>query len=91
MISDSDFTDVVQELSSVQLKNLYDELGEVSYKDVEKKEQAAGKDVDQQAKAVLRLWRERNGRNATRNVLLEALHKCKFTLVAEKLMKIWVS
>ena len=76
-LSENHFRDVTQLLGPDDLQQLYHALN-LTYSDVEKEERNADTtDVNIRALHVLRLWRNRLGRNATRKTILDALEKCR--------------
>ena len=87
--TDSDFNDVAKLLKRDELHYLFEAL-HIDYREIEKAQyEADTKDVNLQAKNVLRKWRQQMGKQATRNAILEALKECKFTSVIEELQKTW--
>ena len=78
-MSVSDWLCDVNPLGIDHLKRLYQELG-MSQQDVEKTERkAATNDENLKTKAVLQLWKKRNGKKADRHVLLQAIQKSRPT------------
>ncbi|XP_072016961.1 uncharacterized protein [Amphiura filiformis] len=88
--SDSDLWEVIKRLSPNDLQCLYIELG-IGLKDVETWELDAGPGatVHFKARKVLAMWRQRNGKIATKKALLEALKKCRQLAVKEELEIQW--
>ena len=76
-MSDKELYAKVKDLGSDDLKRLYYELG-ISPRDVKNaEEKEKTEDIDLKAKAVLRLWRKRNGKEATPTALEKAVRTCK--------------
>ena len=71
------------------LQRLYDALG-IESNDVEKAEKKADtKDVDLMGRAVLVFWRKTNGRDATRQAILDAMDACRDAQAKRKLIQRW--
>ena len=88
-ISEKDFTTVVELLTAAELQKLYEALN-ISYRDSEKAEIGAStSDVNLKAKAVLRQWKQNNGRLASRQAILDAVHECGNLEAEEKLTEKW--
>ena len=88
-ISQKDITTVVKLLAPADHQNLFDALG-IPNRDVQKAEAGAStSDVDQKAKAVLRQWKQKKGRAATRQAILGALHECENLEAEENLEEKW--
>ena len=68
--------------------NLFEEL-EISAADQDiGRRKADTKDFKLQASTILRAWRKRKGKDATKNVIIDALRKCRLT---EVIWKWWIS
>ena len=90
-MSDSDITDVVQELQIAELKTLYEQLG-LTVQTVENEEVSAGvSDPKLRATRVLQRWRQMNGQSASRQRILYALESCKFRQTKQTLERKWNS
>ena len=90
-MSDKDIQDIASkaELTYSELHHLYGEL-DIAQSDIENQERIAEtKDFTIQAQFVLRRWRQINGDNATRKVILEALTECRFNRANEILKRKW--
>ena len=88
-VSDKDIADVVKELSQIELKHVYEELG-LSHIEVENAEdEEKSNALDLKAKRVLRHWRQMNGSQASRKKILHALEKCKYRNAMEELQEKW--
>ena len=88
---ESDFKDIVDLFHLAdQLKRFYFELNGLSRPVIKHAEQKANSsDGKSKAMAVLHEWHRRNGPKATREVILQALEKCKFTNAMYKLREKW--
>ncbi len=63
----------------------------MSEQDVEKAEKGANThDVELKARAVLRHWKKMKGRDATRDILLDALGRCRNEEAKLKLQNTWM-
>ena len=84
----SDITNKTK-LEHKDLRKLFTEL-DIDSNDVENAERTADtRDFKLQAQKVLRMWRENNGRRATRRRILDALEECNFIDAKETLEKKW--
>ena len=73
--SDTDFRDITDELGPDELQHLFHNLG-ISQRDIEHAEKSADTtDTRLRARAVLRWWRQTQGRAATLEALLAAKRK----------------
>ena len=62
----------------------------IPHTDVEKAEEKANtNDANQKAKAVLREWRQREGKHATQEAILNALKECQLIDAMETLQTKW--
>ena len=87
----SDFDDIIGLLGPAELKHFYSKLDGLSHQDVEKAVCSANtSDVNLQAKSVLRLWHQRNGRQATRQAVFHALAGLGYRNVMEQLKRKWI-
>ena len=78
MVSDEDLADVVEQLDLTEMEKLYIRLGlpkSVIKKAIHAEENYG--DPDLRGQSVLRRWREIQGKNASRKVLLDALGMCE--------------
>ncbi len=90
VVSDSDFTEVIQLVGVEDRYDLYQALNNISDHDVETAElNAYPRSVDFKARAVLYKWRLQNGDKATRQALLDGLEKCGNVEAKEILEDIW--
>ena len=90
-VKPSHISDLIGELDSDQLSNVYEQL-DIEHKYVKKAhERANTTDPDQKAKEVFRFWKDQNGKKATRTKLLKALEKCKYMNAMENLQEMWAS
>ena len=91
MVSDKDIRDVARnaELTRAELENLYSVL-EITQPDIENQQGIADtRDFMLQAVRVLKHWRQKNGKDATRQKVLDALHECEYKRSKELLEEIW--
>ena len=80
---------MAKQLKRDELHYLFEAL-DIDYREIEKAQyEADTNDVNLQAKNVLRKWKQKIGKKATRNAILEALKECKFTSAIEELQKTW--
>ena len=76
-------------LGPADLQNLFYSL-RLTTPDIEKAEGSSGtSDVDLRARKVLEMWRQRNGKQATRERVLQALGACENKNARDKLEQIW--
>ena len=89
-LSDKDILDIIKaKLSRAELHRLFLELG-ISDTDVENAERIAdSRDIGLQANKVLKMWREKIGKNATRRRIINALTECSFMDAKEILEEKW--
>ena len=90
-MSDKDIFDITNKtkLLHSDLHNLFSELG-IEDTDVENAERIAdSRDFKLQAKKVLKMWRTKNGRNATRKAVIDALMECGLVEAKEILEEKW--
>ena len=88
-VSRKDIATVVKFLAPVDLQNLYEAL-DIPKREVQKAEASASiSDVDLKAKDVLRQWKQKRGKLATRQAILDALEECENLEAKEKLEKEW--
>ena len=90
-VSDKDIFDITRKtkLTHADLHNLFSELG-IDDTDVENAERMAdSRDFQLQAKNVLKMWRTKNGRNATRKAIIDGLTECDFKEAKEILEEKW--
>ena len=90
-MSDNDIRDVASraELTHSELHHLFGELG-ISHADIENQERIADtKDYYIQADRVLQYWRQKNGKDATRQKVLDSLQECKYNRAKEILIERW--
>ena len=90
-VSDKDISDITYKtkLQHADLHHLFSELG-IDDADVENAERMAdSRDFRLQAKKVLKMWRTKNGRNATRRAVINALIECELIDAKEILEKKW--
>ena len=87
-----DFKDIIELLDPDELHKFCFQLDGLSCADAKKAERKANSDDPElKAREVLYLWHQRNGRQATRQVVLQAMEKCGFASAAEKLEEKWDS
>ena len=80
---------MVKLLAPADHQHLYDALG-IPKREVQKAEASAStSDVDLKAKEVLRQWKQKKGKLATRQAILDALKECENTEAKEKLEETW--
>ncbi|XP_072020841.1 twitchin-like [Amphiura filiformis] len=90
-VTDSDINDVAckAKLQHNQLKHLFNEL-HIGKANIENAERIADtKDFKLQSNEVLQTWRQINGKNATKQSILEALTKCNLIEAKEILLVKW--
>ena len=88
-ISDKDIRDIARQLNRAELKYLYQELN-LRESEIEHAERIADtRDIDLMATSVLRMWRQINGRHASRQAVLEALTECRYIRAKEVLEEKW--
>ena len=86
----SDFKTIVELLDPEELQRFCLELPGLSRADVKKAEHRANSDDPElKAREVLHLWHQRNGRQATRQAVLQALGRCGYTNAVEHLIEKW--
>ena len=93
MVSDKDIRDIAREadLTNADLHNLYGVLV-LSDVEIENQERIADTgDFMLQAERVLTYWRQKNGKEATRNTLLNALLLCDCYDAMKILEDRWIS
>ena len=79
-VSYSDFKDITGLLGHTELQMFFPELG-LSPEDIEKAEYSAStSDVNLRARNVLRKWHQKNGLEATREAVLQALNRCEYNM-----------
>ena len=91
MVTDDDIRDVANkaELTHADLHHLYGEL-KLLHSEIEQQERIADtKDFMLQAERVLTFWRQKNGKEATRDKLMTALQECKLNRAKEILEERW--
>ena len=77
------------ELTHAELENLYRAL-DIAQPDIENQQGIADtRDFMLQADRVLRHWRQKNGKDATRQKVLDALHECEYIRSKELLEEKW--
>ena len=90
-VSDKDISAITYKtkLQHAELHFLFYELG-IADADVENaKRMADSKDFRLQANKVLQMWRTKNGKNATRNAIIDALTECDLKEAKEILEEEW--
>ena len=80
---------MVKFLAPVDLQNLYEALGIPKRKVLKAEASASTSDVDLKAKEVLRQWKQKKGKLATRKTILDALQKCENLEAKEQLEEEW--
>ena len=91
VVSDKDIRDVASkaELTHAELRHLYGEL-ELSQADIENQERMADtRDFMLQAEHVLKHWRQKTGKEATKEKLLDTLQECKLNRAKGILEEKW--
>ena len=93
MVSDKDIRDVAMKigLKRDDLHKLYGELL-LTLSEIEKEERNADtKDYSIQAVRIISFWREKNGKEATRKKILDALQMCNHNKARQMLEEKWGS
>ena len=92
VISDEDLADVVDLLDPTQMEKLYIRLG-LSRSAIKKAihEDENYGDLDLKGQSVLRRWRQIEGKNATRKVILDAIKRCGNCEAVESLKAKWTT